>query len=664
VAVDFGAPGWLGPAAQVLFGNNTHTWSDVDDDDQAQASEEVRPRGGRRWDYPFKPVTVPEVSFCGAPYPCSWDPNTPYSWRKNRAQNATQVFYFVNTFHDHLLARPIGFTEAAGNFQLTNSTRRGVAGDPVLAQTDDGADTADGLPDNNHVDNATMSTPPDGTSPRMQLYLQHLPGTTYPEGDSVSPTNAGDEADTVYHEYTHGLSNRLVVDADGLSTLGEVQAGAMGEAWGDWYAMDYLVGEGLQADTKKADVVLFQYHGVGAAAFRTEPIDCKVSSASPLCAGGATGHTGGYTYADYGRVAGGPDVHADGEIWAQTLWSLRAKVGAAAAETLVTRAMELAPGNPSYLDMRNAILVADTAAFAGEFHTKLWQVFASRGLGFHAGSLGGDDTTPGASTDVPPAEVATGTLTGTVTDAATGLPVKGVSVTLAFQGGGTVTNPTVVTDAAGQYRLQPAPLGTYSKLVVGGGGYEPARKSATVTGTGSSVSFALRRSWTTAGSGATIAGFSGPDLGPLCGPAQAVDGSVLRGWQTTSGNNLGAPTNAFVPKYVVIDLGIPVDVTDFGVDPSATCGDAASAATGAYRIETSPDGTTWTLAVTGTFDDSHRGRVNLVRPRAGKQGVRYVRFTILGNQTPAFTTSCPDGPFAGCAHADLTEFKVYGAAAG
>ena len=94
-----------------------------------------------------------------------------------------------------------------------------------------------------------METPPDGQSPRMQMYLQHQPGTSYPDEDPFSPTNVGDEADTVYHEYTHGLSNRLVVDASGVSTLGGVQAGAMGEAWSDWYAMDYLVDQGLQLDT-------------------------------------------------------------------------------------------------------------------------------------------------------------------------------------------------------------------------------------------------------------------------------------------------------------------------------------------------------------------------------------------------------------------------------
>ena len=73
-----------------------------------------------------------------------------------------------------------------------------------------------------------------------------------PRADPFIQANGGDEADVVYHEYTHGLSNRLVVDADGNSTLGGIQAGAMGEAWSDWYAMDYLVNTGQFTDTAAA----------------------------------------------------------------------------------------------------------------------------------------------------------------------------------------------------------------------------------------------------------------------------------------------------------------------------------------------------------------------------------------------------------------------------
>ena len=346
VKVNFTKRHWLSGSAKILSGNNSHTYSDVNDNDRPSKSEEVHPRSGHSWGYRLTPFRLPFAkSFCGKPWPCSWNPDKRNSWKANRAQNATQVFFFVNTWHDHLLKAPIGFTEAAGNFQKVNHGKFGKGGDAINTQTDDGANTDNGLPDGAHIDNANMGTPPDGHAPQMQMYLQHQPFSSYPGGDPFSPTNVGDEADTVYHEYTHGLSNRLNVDVQGRSTLGGVQAGAMGEAWSDWYAMDYLVDQHLQRDrAAQADVRLFVYDGKGVDFDRTEPIDCKVGQTqAPLCNGADTNHRGGYTYADYGKVVGGPEVHGDGEIWAQTLWSLRAALGSKKSEALVTRAMELRP---------------------------------------------------------------------------------------------------------------------------------------------------------------------------------------------------------------------------------------------------------------------------------------------------------------------------------
>ncbi len=665
--VNYTARGWLSPRARILAGNNSHTFSDVNDDNLVQRSEEVPSSSPHRWNYRLQPFHLADVSFCDNPYPCSWDPNTPFSWQVNRKQNASQVFFYVNNWHDHLLRRPIGFTEAAGNFQVRNRTGKGTGGDAVFTQTDDGANTGTGdlagLPDGSHIDNANMSTPPDGEAPTMQMYLQHQPGTTYPDGDPFAPTNVGDEADTVYHEYTHGLSNRLVVDAGGNSTLGEVQAGSMGEAWSDWYAMDYLVGRGYQADqADDADVVLFQYDGEGVFLDRTEPIDCKVGSDASRCTGGTTGHTGGYTYADYGNVVGGPEVHGDGEIWSQTLWDLRDALGSRVTETLVTRAMELSPSDPSFLDERNAILVADTARFGGRHHDAIWEVFAHRGMGYFAGSLGGEDPVPGADFSTPPAGDATGTITGTVTDADSGAPVEGATVTLAFQGGDTTANPSAVTGADGTYSLGPVPVGTYPKLVLSGAGYEPSTQSVTVTEGEATVDATLRKDWAAASGGATISDFSGPDFSPACGPEQAIDLSQATGWGSTTGDDDGTPTNVFVPKFITVDLQQPVDISAFGVDPSATCGDGGSASLGQFTIETSADGTAWTTAQAGTFTVDDRGQVNELAPTAGADGVRFVRLTMLGNQTPDFATNCPDGAFSGCSFTDLTELEVYGTA--
>ena len=660
VFVNFTKRHWLPRNARILKGNNSHTYSDVNDNQRPSPSEEVHPQGQHSWGYRLKPFHLGFArSFCGKPWPCSWNPNKRGSWRTNRAQNATQVFFFVNNWHDHLQKAPIGFTEAAGNFQMVNHGKAGKGGDPVNTQTDDGADTAGGLPDGNHIDNANMSTPPDGKRPTMQMYLQHQPFTKYPSGDAFSPTNVGDEADTVYHEYTHGLSNRLNVDVQGRSTLGGVQAGAMGEAWSDWYAMDYLVDRHLQRDRPaKADVRLFLYDGAGVDLDRTEPIDCKVGQAVRLCNGGLTGHRGGYTYADYAKVAGIPEVHSDGEIWAQTLWSLRRAIGSKRSEAVVTRAMEMAPYNPSFLDMRNAIIVADNSLYNGKQRATIWQVFAKRGMGFSAGSLGGNDASPSASFDTPPATITLGTITGVVTDADSGLPVPNVHVTLAFQGAGLV-NPTVTTGPDGSYSLT-VPEGDYGKLEVQGQGYSEQEDVQVAGGATTTVDLDVRKDLATKAAGATTPSQTGV-LFTGCSPRQAVDQNLATGWSTNINTGTSqAATRHFVPKNFVVRLDQKYDVKDFQVDPSASCGDGASASTGAYHIETSPDGTTWTTVNSGAFTKADNGHLNDITLATPQTDVQFVRFWVDGNQTPAFSTSCPGGAFSGCQFVDLTELEIHG----
>jgi extracellular elastinolytic metalloproteinase len=659
VKVDFTRHGWLGPHAHTLSGNNAHAYSDVDDNNRAGTSEEVNPLRGQSWGYRLQPFHLGFAkSFCSNPWPCSWNPNKAFSWRANRAQNATQVFYYVNNWHDHLKKAPIGFTEAAGNFQLRNHGKQGKSGDPLTTQTDDGANTDRGLPDGGHIDNANMSTPPDGHRPKMQMYLQHEPHTAYPGGDPFSPTNVGDEADTVYHEYTHGLSNRLVVDVHGRTTLGGVQAGAMGEAWSDWYAMDYLVKKHLQRDRRhKADVRLFVYDGEGVHFDRTEPMDCKVGQQAKRCKGGTTGHRGGYTYADYANVAGGAEVHADGEIWAQTLWDLRDRLGSKRSESLVTRAMELAPYNPSFLDMRNAILVADNSVFHGAHRTAIWRVFAHRGMGFFAGSLGASDTEPAASFQMPPATPDTGTIHGHVTDFDTGVPLKGLTVSLAFQASGSV-NPTARTDLNGDYTLTGIRRGHYGKIQVQGRGYQQAKAVTVGPGT-TEADFSPRINWAGPGKGAVATQVTGQDY-PGCGPAQAIDGSQGSGWSSNAGPGRRTDgSHGFKPKTMLVTLHQPLDVTGFAVDPSSTCGDDATASTAKYLIEMSSGASGPWTNVTGTFTASDNGRMNPV-PATGS-AVRYVRFTILSDQVPNFTGTCGGGGGpSGCHYTDMTELQIFG----
>jgi hypothetical protein len=281
-------------------------------------------------------------------------------------------------------------------------------------------------------------------------------------------------------------------------------------------------------------------------------------------------------------------------------------------------------------------------------------------MGYYAGSLGGNDAAPGADFHTPPAAPAKASITGTITDQDSGKPVSGATVTLAFQGGDGPVNPSATTGDDGTYQLGPVPVGTYPKLLVTGPGFDPVTTSVTVTKRGAVKDATLRRDWASQSGGASISEFNGPDFSPACGPAGAIDNSLSTGWGSTTGDDAGDPTNVFVPKHITVQMPQGVNVAQFAVDPSATCGDGGSASTGDFRIETSPDGITWTTAATGSFTAADRGRLNPVTPTAGSQGVNFVRFTILGNQTPDFATNCPNGAFSGCSFTDMTELEVYG----
>jgi extracellular elastinolytic metalloproteinase len=640
--------GWLPYGAPDLNGNVAHVYSDVNDDNTAEPTEEILPSGTKAFNYPlvnFNSLGAP----CSAQFVCTWDPATPNSWQTNRAQNSVQVFYYLGKFHDHLAAAPIGFTSAAGNFEAKD-------GDQLQAETMDGADTMSGLPDPNHTDNANMSTPPDGQSPRMQMYLFPDPSTL---GDPFLASNGGDEADIVFHEYTHGLSNRLVVDAMGNSTLGNIQAGSMGEAWSDWYAMDFLVNEGFQKDAKApGDVRIGQYVGVGQDLIRTQPLDCPVGTTSLLCPGGADTPAGGYTYGDFGKIIGQPEVHADGEIWSETLWDLRDALGSKLSESLITRAMELSPSNPSYLDERNAILMADQVVNHGQANKTIWNVFAHRGMGYFAGAIDGDDTSPVEDFSLPPkAGTPTGSLSGTVTDQDSGTAIAGAVVGFGGHASGFPNDYAAVTDASGDYTITGILPGTYPSVFSKADGFDRVTGTVSVSHGANSRDWTMRRDWAALGGGGSVTDFTGPDFTDFgCGPSSAIDQSLGLGW----GSTVDPVGTSATPKYVTVKLPQAINIAEIAIDPGNTCGDGGSASTGDYAVETSTDGITFTPASAGTFTVANRHVLNAVTLSAGSTtGVQYVRFIMKGTQVPGGLGSCP-GAFSGCDFMDMSELEVYG----
>ena len=68
---------------------------------------------------------------------------------------------------------------------------------------------------------------------------------------------------------------------------------------------------------------------------------------------------------------------------------------------LITEGMRQSPDEPSFLDMRNAILQADVALGTGR-RNQIWAVFAARGMGFFASTISGTDASPREDFSLPP----------------------------------------------------------------------------------------------------------------------------------------------------------------------------------------------------------------------------------------------------------------------
>src|SRR5688572_23922031 len=87
--------------------------------------------------------------------------------------------------------------------------------------------------------------------------------------------------------------------------------------------------------------------------------------------------------------------------------------GARLADTLVLRGLQLSPCNPSIVDTRDSILLADKELTGGENRAVIWRAFASHGVGVLATSTSGTGSDQGVP---PPGTAATTTAPAVVED--------------------------------------------------------------------------------------------------------------------------------------------------------------------------------------------------------------------------------------------------------
>ncbi len=268
----------------------------------------------------------------------------------------TNLFYWNNVIHD--LTYLYGFDEASGNFQTNNYGNGGLGDDWVRAEAQDNSGSC----------NANFGTPPDGSLPRMQMYIC---GNRDGDIDNM----------VIVHEYAHGISNRLTGGGNNVSCLNNQEQ--MGEGWSDWYGIVMTMQVGDQStDGRGVGTWLFG-QGANGSGIREFPYSTDMTVNS---------HT-------YDRIKTAAVPHGVGSVWSAMLWEVTWALvdqygfdtdfyngtgGNNMAIALVTEGMKLQPCNPGFVDGRDAILAADVALYGGANQCLIWEAFAKRGLGFSA----------------------------------------------------------------------------------------------------------------------------------------------------------------------------------------------------------------------------------------------------------------------------------------
>jgi extracellular elastinolytic metalloproteinase len=271
-----------------------------------------------------------------------------------RDQSLLNAFFFCNYLHDFFLL--LGFGEREGNFQLKNAAGVPGGGDRLMVS----------LFNQTFPHLGKMDARLDGQRAEMKLGVA-------PSGQQVAL-----HADVVIHEYTHGVSQRMVGGRRGAASLVLRQSLALAEGWSDYFAIT-LRNHHLSSPN-------YDFAGWAGTAqpFRSAPYNPAYS-----------GH--------YGLLGRAPHdtPHGAGEIFAVALIRFNEFLGNALGATrgncigwraVVESLRQCKPNNPTFLDARDALFRAITelgknqvtSAEATAAHDAARAAFAQYGMGPNA----------------------------------------------------------------------------------------------------------------------------------------------------------------------------------------------------------------------------------------------------------------------------------------
>ena len=359
---------WLPADATVTSGNNVNAYADL-----------VAPDGFNEGD-----VIVSTSSANTFDYPFAHDGRVDSEENRNAA--IVNLFYVNNYLHD--LYYDHGFDEAAGVAQVDNYGRGGIDGDPINAEAQD----------QGGINNATMATPADGSSPTMNMFFWQENSTR--DGTMDNPI--------IEHEWGHYITSRLT--NGGL--YANNQGGSMGEGWGDFFALMTMAREedqllpgndrwqGTYNDggyaVNNGYVEHAYFFGLRRAPYTTDmnhnAFTFKhIADQEPV----PRSHPiNGRNTSDYEMNGGAnAEVHNAGEIWALMLWE--SYVGLLNRDELdfvqaqsrmrdyMVASLKITPFAPTYTEARDALLAVALANDIEDYNV-IRTAFAKRGMGVGA----------------------------------------------------------------------------------------------------------------------------------------------------------------------------------------------------------------------------------------------------------------------------------------
>jgi len=299
--------------------------------------------------------------------------------KSNYSAAVTNAFYITNILHDFYYV--YGFTEKYGNFQTNNFGKGGTGNDQLilLIQNSDG---------NN---NAYMVTGADGRNPRMRLLVYNR--------IKDSERDPAFSNQVIIHEYTHGVSSRLVGGPSQTGCFKEPEADCINEGLSDFFSLLLTT---KKNDNSSKEVIWAKWLSNGTSRKypytrnqKNNPLTYKDLSHEK--SKNIESHLGGQLFASimYDVIFEVKEaypftsniiLHPDGENSDLKLTVNNEKLpGNVRLAKIVIDALKNMPCNPTFIEARDSIIQAQQQ-FSNfkKMRCALWKGFAARGLGINA----------------------------------------------------------------------------------------------------------------------------------------------------------------------------------------------------------------------------------------------------------------------------------------